>query len=135
MPFTIRIAAHPPGPGFGPHVRFYEPDGSLIHDAGFMAYGTHKYGVNVAAGDLGWDRLDELVTGARGGDPEEDLWVDDHAQLDFLFRVQLTKRFSIVLEAINITDEPYTVYEGVADRIRQQEYYDWWATLGVRFDF
>ena len=39
-----------------------------------------------------------------------------------------------MLEAINITDEPYTTYEGVADRIIQQEYYGWWATLGVRFD-
>jgi TonB-dependent receptor len=69
-----------------------------------------------------------------GDDPEEDLWVDDHAQLDFLFRVQISKQFSIVLEAINITNEPYTIFEGVAERIRQQEYYGWWATLGVRFD-
>ena len=36
--------------------------------------------------------------------------------------------------SINITDEPFTVYEGTVDRIRQQEYYSWWATLGVRFD-
>ncbi|HSO21352.1 MAG TPA: TonB-dependent receptor [Chondromyces sp.] len=69
-----------------------------------------------------------------GGDPEEDLWVDDHSQFDFLFRVQVSKNFSIFLEAVNITDEPYTVFEGTADRIRQQEYYDWWATIGVRFD-
>jgi TonB-dependent receptor len=69
-----------------------------------------------------------------GDDPEEDIWVDDHAQLDFLLRVQVTKRFSVLLEAINITDEPYTVFEGISDRIRQQEYYGWWATLGVRFD-
>ncbi len=68
------------------------------------------------------------------GDPEEDLWVDDHSQLDFLLRVQVSKKFSIVLEAVNITDEPYTVFEGTTDRIRQQEYYDWWATVGVRFD-
>jgi TonB-dependent receptor len=69
-----------------------------------------------------------------GGDSDEDIWVDDHAQFDFLFRVQVSKQFSVVLEAINITNEPYTVFEGVSDRIRQQEYYGWWATLGVRFD-
>ncbi len=45
-----------------------------------------------------------------------------------------SKKFSIVFEAINITDEPYTAYEDTPDRIRQQEYYGWWATLGVRFD-
>ncbi len=69
-----------------------------------------------------------------GGDIEEDIWVDDHGQLDFLFRVQATKKWSFVLEFINITNEPYTAYENTPDRIRQQEYYDWWATLGVRFD-
>lgn len=69
-----------------------------------------------------------------GEEAAEDLWVDDHGQLDFLFRYQFTDRFGIVLEAINITDEPYTVFEGTKDRLRQQEYYGWWATLGVRFD-
>lgn len=69
-----------------------------------------------------------------GGDADEDLWVDDHAQIDFLFRYQFTPKFGVVFEAVNITDEPYTVFEGNEDRIRQQEYYGWWATLGVRFD-
>ncbi len=95
-----------------------------------LAISYEKYGIST--------RLSYNFNGKNilevGGDPEEDLWVDDHAQLDFLFRVQVSKQFSIVLEAINITDEPYTVFEGVADRIRQQEYYGWWATLGVRFD-
>ena len=50
------------------------------------------------------------------------------------FRVQVAKRWAIVFEAINITDEPFTAYEGSSDWIRQQEYYSWWATLGVRFD-
>jgi len=69
-----------------------------------------------------------------GGDASEDIYVDDHAQLDFLFRIQVSKSFSIITEFINITDEPYTAFEGTEDRIRQQEFYGWWATLGVRFD-
>jgi len=39
-----------------------------------------------------------------------------------------------VLELINLTDEPYRVFEGTEDRPRQEEYYGWWGTLGVRFD-
>ncbi|MCG6950582.1 MAG: TonB-dependent receptor [Acidobacteria bacterium] len=95
-----------------------------------LAISYEKYGIST--------RLSYNFNGKNilevGGDPEEDLWVDDHAQLDFLLRVQISDEFSVVLEAINITNEPYTVFEGVADRIRQQEYYGWWATLGVRFD-
>lgn len=97
---------------------------------GNLALVFEKYGVST--------RLSYNFNGKNilevGGDPEEDLWVDDHAQVDLLFRVQVSKSFSIFLEAVNITNEPYTVFEGTADRIRQQEYYDWWATIGVRFD-
>ena len=97
---------------------------------GNLALVYEKYGVTT--------RLSYNYNGKKllevGGDIDEDIWVDDHAQLDFLFRVQVAKRWAIIFEAINITDEPYTAYEGTADRIRQQEFYSWWATLGVRFD-
>ena len=97
---------------------------------GNLALVYEKYGVTT--------RLSFNYNGKKllevGGDLDEDIWVDDHSQLDFLFRVQVAKKWAIVFEAINITDEPYTAYEGTADRIRQNEYYSWWATLGVRFD-
>ncbi len=97
---------------------------------GNLAITYEKYGIST--------RLSYNFNGKNilevGGDADEDLWVDDHSQLDFLFRVQVSKQFSIVLEAINITDEPYRVWEGTKDRIRQEEFYGWWATLGVRFD-
>jgi TonB-dependent receptor len=97
---------------------------------GNLAITYEKYGIST--------RLSYNFNGKNllevGGDPEEDEWVDDHSQIDFLFRVQVARQFSIIFEAINITDEPYTVFLGVADRIIQQEYYGWWATLGVRFD-
>jgi TonB-dependent receptor len=97
---------------------------------GNLALVYEKYGVTT--------RLSYNYNGKKllevGGDADEDIWVDDHSQLDFLFRVQVAKRWAIIFEAINITDEPYTAYEGTADRIRQQEYYSWWATLGIRFD-
>lgn len=95
-----------------------------------LALVYEKYGVTTR---LSWNFNGKKLIEV-GGDPEEDIWVDDHAQLDFMFRVQLSKKFSIVTEFINITNEPYTAYENTPDRIRQQEYYDWWATVGVRFD-
>ncbi len=69
-----------------------------------------------------------------GGSPEEDLWVDDHFQIDFTARQQLSKKFGIYLELVNLNDEPWVVYQGVEDRIRQQEFYGWWGTVGVRFN-
>jgi TonB-dependent receptor len=97
---------------------------------GNLAISYEKYGISTR---LSWNYNGKNILEV-GEDASEDLWVDNHSQLDFMFRVQVSKKFSIIFEAINITDEPYTVYENTADRIRQQEYYSWWATLGVRFD-
>jgi len=57
-----------PGAVFGPHVRGFAGDGTPLPGLSFLAYGTIKWGVNVAAGDLDGDGFDEIVTGAGPGD-------------------------------------------------------------------
>ena len=71
---------------------------------------------------------------AVGEESAEDIWLDSHLQFDFLARYQITEKFSVFLEWINIGDEPYRVYEGSPDRPRQEEYYGWWGSIGFRFD-
>ncbi len=58
-----------PGPGdvLGPHVRAFSPRGAPVAGVSFFAYGTLKFGVNVAGGDLDGDGYDEIVTGAGPG--------------------------------------------------------------------
>ena len=59
-----------PGAVFGPHVRGFSRDGSTVTalpGVSFFAYGTLRWGVNVAAGDLDGDGFDEIVTGAGPG--------------------------------------------------------------------
>ena len=56
-----------PGPMFGPHVRGFEDTGVPLPGVSFLAYGTNKWGVNVASGDLDADGYDEIVTGAGPG--------------------------------------------------------------------
>jgi len=59
-----------PGPGevFGPHVRVFDFDGTpLGGGTSFMAYGTPRFGVNVACADLDGNGSDEIITGAGPG--------------------------------------------------------------------
>jgi len=56
-----------PGAVFGPHVRAWEYTGAEIPGVNFLAYGTNKWGVNVACGDIDGDGIDEIITGAGPG--------------------------------------------------------------------
>jgi len=56
-----------PGAVFGPHVRGFGADGSPLGGVSFLAYGTNKFGVNVACGDIDNDGSDEIITGAGPG--------------------------------------------------------------------
>jgi hypothetical protein len=59
-----------PGAVFGPHVRGWNVDGGAVTpfgDISYFAYGTLRWGVNVAGGDIDGDGLDEIITGAGPG--------------------------------------------------------------------
>ncbi|MFN7975685.1 MAG: WD40 repeat domain-containing protein [Acidobacteriota bacterium] len=58
-----------PGPGanYGPQVRAFDRTGTPLAKINYYAYGTLRYGVHVAAGDLDCDGYAEIVTGAGPG--------------------------------------------------------------------
>lgn len=68
-----------------------------------------------------------------GEAPAEDVYYDDHVQLDFSASQRLTARLRLYLELINLTDEPLRYYQGSSDRPIQEEYYSWWGTLGLKW--
>ncbi|MFN7975022.1 MAG: DNRLRE domain-containing protein [Acidobacteriota bacterium] len=58
-----------PGPGavYGPQARGFQRDGQAVAKLNYYAYGTLKYGVNVAAASVDADAFDEIVSGAGPG--------------------------------------------------------------------
>jgi hypothetical protein len=55
-----------PGHSGGPHVRVFEPDGTMV--ASFFAYDeSNRDGIRVAAGDIDGDGTDEIITGPQRG--------------------------------------------------------------------
>ena len=72
---------------------------------------------------------------AVGDEPATDQYVDDHMQLDLSVQQKLTNKLALMLELINLTNEPYRVYEGTSNRPLQEEYYRSWGTLSLRMTF
>ncbi|MFN7975933.1 MAG: hypothetical protein U0166_26960 [Acidobacteriota bacterium] len=59
-----------PGPVFGPHVRGWNYDGTVLASMpglSFLAYSTLKYGVNAVGGELDGDARGEILTGPGPG--------------------------------------------------------------------
>ncbi|MFN7974026.1 MAG: kelch repeat-containing protein [Acidobacteriota bacterium] len=57
-----------PGPVFGPQVRGFFRDGLPIGKINYFAYGTLRFGVNVASARLDADAFGEILSGAGPGD-------------------------------------------------------------------
>ncbi len=76
------------------------------------------------------DYLDSL-----GDSADQDLYVDDHGQLDFKASYELSKQLSIFLQMQNINDEPLRFYSGDKSRLAENEIYSWNAMAGVSFKF
>jgi TonB-dependent receptor len=64
-----------------------------------------------------------LQTGADVLDANQDNWVDSQTQYDFSLRYQLSKRFKLGFEVLNITRERYYVYLGSKQYNVQNEQY------------
>ncbi len=66
--FDEIITGAGPGEIYGPHVRGFRANGQPFAGVSFLAYGTNRFGVNVAAGDIDGDGKDEIITGAGPGE-------------------------------------------------------------------
>ncbi|HKU61104.1 MAG TPA: TonB-dependent receptor [Gemmatimonadales bacterium] len=89
------------------------------------------------SGQFSVNFLDDYVLeyGGDSGEPDEaleDLIVDDHLQLDFSANVAVTRTTAVFVEWINISNEPYRVFQGVQERPVQREFYRSWGRFGVR---
>jgi TonB-dependent receptor len=98
---------------------------------GNLALSYEKYGFS---GRISFNYNGDYILEVGEG-PEEDIYIDEHFQIDLSLQQRISDSFSIFLEVINLGDEPYRVFEGFVDRPIQEEYYGWWGTIGIKLDF
>jgi TonB-dependent receptor len=74
--------------------------------------------------------LDEV-----GEDPVEDRYIDDHFQVDISSSYTFKDNYTVYLNVINLTDEPFKAYWGESERLSQFEEYGLTARMGFKFHF
>ena len=70
-----------------------------------------------------------------GESAEEDIFINDHVQMDLSASQRITSQMRAFVELINLNNEPFRRYEAIANRPVQFEEYSWWITFGVKFDY
>jgi TonB-dependent receptor len=72
---------------------------------------------------------------AIGDTADQDLYVDEHGQLDFKASYQFSKQASAFVQWQNINDEPLRFYSGDRSRLAENEIYSWNMLAGMTFKF
>jgi hypothetical protein len=73
--------------------------------------------------------------GGVAEEPGEDVYYDNHVQLDLSLSQRVSRKIKIFADLVNLTNEPLRYYVGVPDRPIQEEYYRWWASVGIKVNF
>lgn len=69
-----------------------------------------------------------------GGDASEDLYVKDRIQLDATTTITISPKLRFFAEFLNITNQPFEVYQGQENHYIQREFYSWWTRAGLKLD-
>ena len=105
-----------PGPGaiYGPHVRGFANDGNPLAAVNYFAYGTLKFGVNVALGDIDGDNFEEILSGAGPGavfGPHVRGWNRDAAAIQSIAKVSFfvfsTLRWGVNVSAADVDGDGF----------------------------
>lgn len=94
-----------------------------------LAYDLGRFNIRVSSNFNG-EYLSEL-----GDDASEDIYVNDRVQVDATAMFTISPKFRVFAEFLNITNQPFEVYQGSETQFIQREFYSFWSRVGVKFDF
>lgn len=69
-----------------------------------------------------------------GNDSGLDVYYDESFHLDFTANYQISETLNAYVDVVNLTNAPLRYYMGSKDYFKQQEYYSWWAKIGIKMN-
>ena len=58
-----------------------------------------------------------------------------NAQLDVSVTQKVSRNLRLYVNLLNLNDSLLRYYQGVPDRVLQEEHYHWWSDFGVKVEF
>jgi TonB-dependent receptor len=108
--------------------RFSLPGTAMHTGNASLAYESAKFAARVSL-NLTSSYIDEL-----GNSKFNDRYYDKQIFLDFSGYYKFTPNFRFFFEANNLTNQPLRYYQGIRERVMQNEFYNIRLNAGVKFD-
>jgi TonB-dependent receptor len=129
------------GLGLYANYTFTDSEGTLPDGRTAALAGQADHAFNIAlsyerggfSGQLGFNFRDSYVD-EYGDEEAEDVYVSNRHQVDFSASYDLPTGGTVYAEFLNLTNQPFVLYQGFEERERQREYYRPWGTIGVRIN-
>jgi TonB-dependent receptor len=70
-----------------------------------------------------------------GGDATQDRFYDTNSQLDVSVTQKISRNIRVYVNGLNLNDSLLRYYQGVPDRVQQEEHYHWGMEFGLKVEF
>jgi TonB-dependent receptor len=70
-----------------------------------------------------------------GADNTQDRFYDTNKQLDIAATQKLSRNLRAYVNLLNVNDSLLRYFQGIPERVLQEEHYHWWSEFGIRVEF
>jgi TonB-dependent receptor len=70
-----------------------------------------------------------------GASNTQDRFYDTNSQMDIVLLQKVSRNTHVYLNLLNLNDALLRYYQGVPERVQQEEHYHWWLEMGVKVGF
>jgi hypothetical protein len=70
-----------------------------------------------------------------GADNTQDRFYDTNRQFDISATQKVGRNFRVYIDLLNLNDSLLRYFQGVPDRVLQEEHYHWTMNFGLRVEF
>jgi len=109
-------------------VTFFKQSDSLYN----VAIWYQKHGIQAR---LAWNHKGRLLNeiGSNSSDRSQDVYREDRTQVDFKASYSFANRWTVFIEALNITNVPLQESVNIPSQLREWEFYETTVNFGFRW--